>query len=200
MVIDRVHFICVVVPGLADCYARDRSNFASRSPLERELVRHTISILLQNEAGALARVAGLFSSRGYNIETLHVAPTQDQAISRLTLVSRGSDQVIQQICSQLLKLVDVVDVMDMTGGDHIEREMLLLKVAFDGPVPAAFIKLVDEFGAKVLDETPSNFTLEVTSSGPALDEIVDEFGRFGEILSMVRSGILAINRGPTSLD
>ena len=163
-------------------------------------MRHTISILLQNEAGALSRVAGLFSSRGYNIETLHVAPTRDLAISRLTLVTRGDDPVIQQICNQMLKLVDVVDLVDMTGGDHIEREMLLMKVAFEGAVPEAFHSIVAHIGARVLDADPGHYTLEATSSGPVLDEFVDEAGRFGKVFSVVRSGILAISRGVASLD
>jgi acetolactate synthase-1/3 small subunit len=163
-------------------------------------VRHTISILLQNEAGALSRVAGLFSSRGYNIETLHVAPTPNQAISRLTLVTTGPDPVIQQICNQLLKLVDVVDLLDMTEGDHIEREMLLLKMAFAGDAPQDFLALIRDAGARVLDDRPETFTLEVTASGPALDELLDEAGRFGEVVTVVRSGIMAIVRGPASLE
>jgi len=163
-------------------------------------VRHTISILLQNEAGALSRVAGLFSSRGYNIETLHVAPTPNQAISRLTLVTTGPDPVIQQICNQLLKLVDVVDLLDMTEGDHIEREMLLLKMAFAGDAPQDFLALISDAGARVLDDRPETFTLEVTASGPALDELLDEAGRFGEVVTVVRSGIMAIVRGPASLE
>jgi acetolactate synthase-1/3 small subunit len=163
-------------------------------------VRHTISILLQNEAGALSRVAGLFSSRGYNIETLHVAPTPNQAISRLTLVTTGPDPVIQQICNQLLKLVDVVDLLDMTEGDHIEREMLLLKMSFADVVPQDFLALIGQAGARILDDRPDTFTLEVTASGPALDELLDEAGRFGEVVTVVRSGIMAIVRGPASLD
>jgi acetolactate synthase-1/3 small subunit len=162
-------------------------------------VRHTISILLQNEAGALSRVAGLFSSRGYNIETLHVAPTKNQAISRLTLVTRGDDPVIQQICNQLLKLVDVVDLEDMTGGDHIEREMLLMKMAFDGEIPKGFNTLAGDIGARVLNSEPSHYTLEVTSSGPALDVFLDEAARYGKVFSVVRSGILAINLAGESI-
>jgi len=164
------------------------------------LVRHTISILLQNEAGALSRVAGLFSSRGYNIETLHVAPTPNQAISRLTLVTTGADPVIQQICNQLLKLVDVVDLVDMTEGDHIEREMLLLKMAFGQGIPEGFQGLMDSAGARVLDDRTECYTLEVTASGPALDELLDEAGRYGEITTVVRSGIMAIARGRNSLE
>lgn len=163
-------------------------------------VRHTISILLQNEAGALSRVAGLFSSRGYNIETLHVAPTPNQAISRLTLVTTGADPVIQQICNQLLKLVDVVDLVDMTEGDHIEREMLLLKIAFEKEIPDGFMGIMERAGARVLDDRSACYTLEVTASGPALDELLDEAGRYGEVVTVVRSGIMAITRGPSSLE
>ncbi len=156
--------------------------------------------MLQNEAGALSRVAGLFSSRGYNIETLHVAPTQDQTVSRLTLVTTGSDSVIQQICDQLFKLVDVVGLADMTLGEHIERELMLLKIQLNEKPDEAFLELLNDAGARTLDDRPDSYTLELTASGPQLDRFVGSLKRFGDVLTVVRSGVMAITRGPGSLE
>ncbi|MFK8015984.1 MAG: acetolactate synthase small subunit [Gammaproteobacteria bacterium] len=158
-------------------------------------MRHIISIELQNEAGALTRVAGLFSNRGYNIESLHVAPTEDAAISRLTLVTTGSNDVIQQICNQLLKLVDVVALLDMTRSGHIERELLLLKMVLDGAPEEAFDDLMRENGARILDDRPSSYTLELTASGPRIDAFMERARTHGEVVTVVRSGIMALSRG-----
>lgn len=158
-------------------------------------MRHTISILLQNEAGALTRVAGLFSSRGYNIESLHVAPTQDQSVSRLTLVTTGSDEVINQICSQLLKLVDVVDLLDMTPTGHIERELLLLKMQLDDAPEREMLDILAEAGARTLDDRPASYTLELTASGPTIQNFLGNIKQYGEIITVVRSGIMAMSRG-----
>lgn len=158
-------------------------------------MRHIISILMQNEAGALARVAALFSSRGYNIESLSVAPTNDVAVSRLTLVTSGSDEVIAQINKQVLKLVDVVDTKDMTITDHIERELLLMKVSVaekDEEKLAAFIK---KAGARVLDDSPETYTLELTGANRHMDEFIAKVTDFTDILAVVRSGAMAISRG-----
>lgn len=125
-------------------------------------MRHIISILMANEAGALARVAALFSSRGYNIESLNVAPTDHSEISRLTLVTRGSDQVIEQINNQLLKLVDVVNTADMTMDDHIERELLLLKVKTKPETAQALLSLLKDTRVRVLDDCPETYTLELS--------------------------------------
>ena len=125
-------------------------------------MRHIISILVSNEAGALARVAALFSTRGYNIESLNVAPTQNPDISRLTLVTRGSDTVIEQINQQLLKLVDVVGSVDLTMDDHIERELLLLKANVLAEQTDFVLDAVDDFGARVLDDKLETYTLELT--------------------------------------
>ena len=163
-------------------------------------MRHTISILLQNEAGALARVAGLFSARGYNIESLHVAPTQDHSISRLTLVTGGSDEVITQICNQLLKLVDVVNLVNLTEGDHIERELLLLKARVDEEGDKLVGELLRVAGARVLDDRKECLTVELTASGPSLDRFMDQIGRHAEIVTVVRSGTMGISRGPHSLE
>jgi len=158
-------------------------------------MRHIISILLQNEAGALTRVTGLFSTRGYNIESLSVAPTDDPELSRLTLVTYGSDEVINQINKQLFKLIDVVNIADMTQGDHIEREQLLLKVRIANPPCEPLKALIAEFNADIIDHKPENFTLVVTGTTTRIDEFVERAGRNTEILAVVRSGAMAIARG-----
>ena len=158
-------------------------------------MRHIISILMQNEAGALARVAALFSSRGYNIESLSVAPTDDSAVSRLTLVTRGSDDVIAQINNQLLKLVDVVNTADMTLDDHIERELLLMKVKIHDDATQSLPELIATTGARVLDDSPENYTLELTGANKNMDDFIARVGDCAEILAVVRSGAMAIARG-----
>lgn len=158
-------------------------------------MRHVISILLQNEAGALTRVASLFSTRGYNIESLSVAPTEDIRVSRLTLVSIGSDEVISQITQQLFKLVDVVNIADMTLGDHIERELLLIKLKVPDSEGELVREMVTQHEARVLDDSLTNYTLEMTGSGGQIDEFIDWVGAHAEILAVVRSGPLSIARG-----
>ena len=162
-------------------------------------MRHIVSIVLQNEAGALVRVAALFSTRGYNIESLSVAPTDDPRFSRLTLVTIGSDQVIQQINKQLFKLVDVVDIADMTTGDHIERELMLLKIRLLEDNNTAVHDLIAAEGGRVLDDTPANFTVELTGTGSRVDDFIDKVGAHGDILAVVRSGPMAISRGEAVL-
>jgi acetolactate synthase-1/3 small subunit len=158
-------------------------------------MRHVISILLQNEAGALSRVASLFSTRGYNIESLSVAATEDAQVSRLTLVSIGSDQVINQITQQLFKLVDVVNIADMTLGDHIERELMLIKLSINGDGLDVVKGLAGQHDVRVLDDAPANYTLEMVGSSGHLDEFVDRVGEHAAILAVVRSGPLSIARG-----
>ena len=162
-------------------------------------MRHIMSILLQNEAGALTRVASLFSTRGYNIESLSVAPTEDARFSRLTLVTHGSDQVVDQISKQLLKLVDVVNMADMTGGDHIERELLLLKTRVADAAWEKVAELVKREGARVLDDNRATFTVELTSTCGRIDEFVDKGAGLATILTVVRSGPMAIGRGGQTL-
>ena len=158
-------------------------------------MRHIISLLVSNESGALARVSALFSTRGYNIESLNVAPTQNPEISRLTLVTRGSDTVIEQINQQLLKLVDVVNIADMTMDDHIEREMLLLKVRLESDRQTDALEAVNDFGARVLDDNPELYTLELTGISEYIDEFVKRMGTTGALISVVRSGAMAVSRG-----
>ncbi len=162
-------------------------------------MRHIISVLLQNEAGALTRVASLFSTRGYNIESLSVAPTEDPAFSRLTLVTHGSDQVVDQINKQLLKLVDVVSMADLTRGDHIERELLLLKARVPDAAWERVAELVAREGARVLDDNRATFTVEVTSTCGRIGEFVEKMSGLGTILTVVRSGPMAIGRGAQTL-
>ena len=158
-------------------------------------MRHIISVLLQNEAGALSRAAALFSSRGYNIESLCVAPTEDAEISRLTLVTRGSDEVIDQINQQLLKLVDVVNIADMTLDDHIERELLLIKVKVSEDAECSLTDIIQSSGARVLDDSPETFTLELTATNEEMDTFITRVSVCSEILAVVRSGAMAIARG-----
>lgn len=163
-------------------------------------MRHIISVLLQNEAGALTRVASLFSTRGYNIESPSVAPTEDARFSRLTLVTLGSDQVIDQINKQLLKLVDVVSMADMTRGDHIERELLLLKLKVPDAAWERVAELVKREGARVLDDNRATFTVELTSTCGRIDEFVEKMSTLAAILTVVRSGPMAIGRGAQALE
>ena len=156
-------------------------------------MRRVISILLENEAGALSRVAGLFSARGYNIESLTVAPTDDKTLSHMTIVTYGSEVVIEQITKQLNKLVDVVRLIDLTDGPHIEREMLLAKVAAN-KIPLSELRArVEMFDGRVIDVGESIYTVEVTGNGDRLDAFVEAIGR-STIVELVRSGVSGIAR------
>jgi acetolactate synthase I/III small subunit len=162
-------------------------------------MRHVISLLMENEAGALSRVAGLFSARGYNIESLTVAPTEDPSLSRMTLVTRGSSDIIEQITKQLNKLIDVVKVVELTGGPHLEREMLLVKVrARDGEQRAEAKRMADIFRAHIVDVTDSTFIIELTGTADKLDAFIKVFDA-KDVLETVRSGPSGIARGEKSL-
>ena len=162
-------------------------------------MRHIISILMENEAGALSRVAGLFSARGYNIESLTVAPTEDASLSRLTLVTRGSDEIIEQITKQLNKLIDVVKLQDLTEGAHIEREMMLIKVAADTAERREEIKrLSDIFRGRIIDVTDTSYTIELTGTVDKLDAFLQALDG-AAILETVRSGVSGVARGARSL-
>ncbi len=157
-------------------------------------MRHIISLLMENEAGALSRVAGLFSARGYNIESLSVAPTEDPTLSRMTIVTSGSDAVIEQINKQLNKLVDVVSVMDLTDGEHLERELMLVKVRAEGAAYDDLKRVVSGFGGRVIDESNSTCTIELTGSCAELDSLLEKIGR-NLILETVRTGASGIGCG-----
>ncbi len=162
--------------------------------------RHIISVTLQNEVGALTRVAGLFSTRGYNIESLSVAPTDDPTVSRLTLVTTGSDAVIQQISNQLLKLVDVVDVEDVTREEHFERELLLVKVKAKATQVGRLWSAAQRADGRVLWDAADSFTIELTSNEAEINRFIAEISAFGEVLEVVRSGALAIQKGKEILE
>jgi acetolactate synthase-1/3 small subunit len=157
-------------------------------------MRHIISILLENEAGALSRVAGLFSARGYNIESLCVAPTEDASLSRITIVTRGSDEVLEQITKQLNKLVDVVKVVDLSESSHVERELMLIKVRATGKDREEMKRMADIFRGRVLDVTESTYVIELTGTSAKLDSFIDALGA-GLILETVRTGVSGIGRG-----
>jgi len=157
-------------------------------------MRHIIAIHLQNEAGALTRVAGLFSTRGYNIESLSVAATEDPTVSRITLVTVGSDSVIQQIVSQLNKLIDVVSVEDMTRGEHIERELVLLKLKVRLEQSDAVRGYVVRAGGRVLDPASDGFIVELTASEAEVDKFIADLAKGAQLLEVVRSGALGISR------
>jgi len=162
-------------------------------------MRHIISILMENEAGALSRVAGLFSARGYNIESLSVAPTEDASLSRLTLVTRGSEEIIEQITKQLNKLVDVVKLLDLTEGPHIEREMMLIKVKAGTAGQREEIKrLADIFRGNIIDVTDTTYTIELTGDVQKLDAFIETL-KEADIIETVRSGVTGISRGAKAL-
>jgi acetolactate synthase-1/3 small subunit len=158
-------------------------------------MRHIIAILLQNEAGALTRVTGLISARGYNIESLSVAPTNDPTVSRVTLVTIGSDPVIAQINAQLLKLVDVVAVEDMTVGDTLARELLLIKLQLGAEQVESVAALLRRAGGRILSSDASSYIVEVAGTEHEIGEFIAGIGAFGEIVEVVRSGVLGIARG-----
>ncbi len=163
-------------------------------------IRHIISVTLQNEVGALNRVAGLFSTRGYNIESLSVAPTDDPTVSRLTVVTTGNDAVIQQISNQLLKLVDVVDVEDVTREEHFERELLLIKVRGKVTTVGSLWSATQRAGGRVLWDATDSFTVELTSNEAEINRFIAEVSNFGQVLEVVRSGALAIQKGKEILE
>ncbi len=157
-------------------------------------MRHIISLLMENEAGALSRVAGLFSARGYNIESLNVAPTEDVTMSRMTIVTSGSDEVIEQINKQLNKLVDVVSVMDLSDGNHIERELMLVKVRALGEAREELKRISDIFRGRIIDVSDKTYTIELTGSGSKLDSFLQAIDH-SLILETVRTGASGIGRG-----
>ncbi len=157
--------------------------------------KHTVAVLVENKFGVLSRVAGLFSARGYNIESLSVGETLDPTVSRMTLVVKGDAFVIEQVIKQLHKLIDVIKVTDLSNEDHVEREMLLLKVNAEPANRAEILRLGDIFRAKVVDVTPGTYTLEVTGEESKIEAMIELLRPFG-IQEVVRTGKVAIARGP----
>lgn len=160
--------------------------------------RHIISILIENEAGALSRVSGLFSARGYNIETLTVAPTEDASMSRMTLVTSGSDEIVEQITKQLNKLIDVVKLIDLSESSHIERELMMVKVRASGSTREEIKRLCDIFRGNILDVTPASYVIEVTGEKTKLDAFLRAISE-DHIIEVVRSGTTGILRGERGL-
>jgi len=157
-------------------------------------MRHIISVLLENEAGALSRVAGLFSARGYNIESLTVSATEDPTLSRMTIVTAGSDEVLEQITKHLNKLIEVVKVLDLTDGEHIERELMLVKVRAVGGAREEMKRMADIFRGRIIDVTDKDYTIELTGTGSELDAFLKALDR-AAILETVRTGASGIGRG-----
>jgi acetolactate synthase-1/3 small subunit len=157
-------------------------------------MKHIISILLENEPGALSRVVGLFSARGYNIETLTVAPTEDRSMSRMTIVTSGSDDVIEQITKHLNRLIDVIKVVDLIETPYIERELMLIKVRAVGKEREEMKRMADIFRGRVIDVTDKSYTIELTGDGTKLDAFIDALDATA-ILETVRTGASGIARG-----
>jgi acetolactate synthase-1/3 small subunit len=156
-------------------------------------MKHTISVLVENEFGALSRISGLFSGRGFNIESLSVAPSLDPEISRMTLVTHGDERILEQINKQLNKLISTIKVVDFTGEDFLEREMALIKVSTDAENRAEALRIVDIFRAKVVDVTPKSYTIEITGAPSKVDGLIELLRPMG-IKEIVRSGPVAIGR------
>lgn len=161
-------------------------------------MKHIISMLIENESGALSRVSGLFSARGYNIQALTVAPTEDESLSRLTLVTSGTEQEIEQIVKHLNRLIDVVKVLDLTEGAHIERELMLIKVAATGDMREEYKRLADIFRADIIDVTSTTYTIQMVGDSNKLDSFINILDS-GLILETVRSGTMGILRGEKCL-
>jgi len=161
-------------------------------------MRHILSLLMENETGALSRVAGLFSARAYNIESLTVAPTEDPTVSRMTLVTSGSDEVIEQITKHLNKLIDVIKVIDLNDSRHIERELMLIKLQAKGGNREEIKRMVDIFRGRIIDVTERTYTIEMTGAGDKLDAFINALNE-KDILEVVRSGISGIARGDKAI-
>ena len=158
-------------------------------------MRHIISVLMQNEVGALTRLTGLFSTRGYNIESLNVAPTEDPLISRLTLVTRGSDAALEQIAKQISKLVDVVNLHDMTLGEHFERELALIKLRVPRDQVDSLQRQCERYGARLLDDRADSLTIEYAGATAEVDAFVATVTEHCEVIALVRSGTVGVSRG-----
>lgn len=157
-------------------------------------MRHIISVLLENESGALSRVAGLFSARGFNIESLTVAPTNDPTLSRMTIVSIGDDNIIDQIVKQLDKLIDTVEVLDLTSMEHIERELLLVKVKVSKSNQADIEKLVNEFNCRIVDDSDNTYTIESAGRSKKIDDFLSSLDS-ASILEVSRTGVTGTYKG-----
>ena len=161
-------------------------------------MRHILSLLVENEAGALSRISGLFSARGFNIESLTVAPTEDSTVSRMTIVTSGSDAIIEQITKHLNKLVDVIKVVDLNESDHIERELMLVKVKTIDASREELMRLSDIFRGRIIDVNENSYTIEITGNGDKLDAFLKAV-KPELILETVRTGVSGIARGERAI-
>jgi len=161
-------------------------------------MRHTITVLVENEFGVLTRIAGLFSARGYNIESLNVAPTLDESMSRMTLVTRGDEHIIEQISKQLNKLIPVIKTEDITRQEHMEREMILIKVRADNETRAEVLRMAEVFRANVVDVSEASYTLELTGKADKLDAFLRMLMPHG-VIEMTRTGPVGMRRGAEGL-
>jgi acetolactate synthase-1/3 small subunit len=162
-------------------------------------MRHVISVLLQNEVGALTRMTGLFSSRGYNIESLNVAPTNDSTVSRVTLVISGSDAAIAQLTTQLAKLVDVVNIHDMTLGEHFERELAIVKLKLEAGGFPKVLALTKQYGAEILDDAHVSCTMQLTGKPAEIDAFIESAASIGDVAAVARSGSVTVSKGEVTL-
>ena len=158
-------------------------------------MKHTVSVLVQNKPGVLARTAGLFSRRGYNIESLTVGVTENEAVSRMTIVVTGDDTVVEQVTKQLNKLIEVIKVSDLTKESYVDRELVLIKVTADSSNRAEIMQIVNIFRARIVDVAPKSLIIEVTGDEGKLDALISMLKQFG-IKEIVRTGTLALGRGP----
>ena len=156
-------------------------------------MRHTISVLVENKFGVLTRVAGMFSGRGYNIDTLNVGPTNDPKTSRMTIVTHGDDATVEQICKQLKKLVDVIAVQDFRGGEYVDRELVLAKIKVDSKTRAEVMQITDIFRAKIIDVQPKSLTIEITGAESKVQKFLELMNTFG-IVDLTRTGQVALPR------
>ena len=159
----------------------------------RRNMRHTISVLVENKFGVLTRIAGLFSGRGYNIDTLNVAPTQDPSTSQMTIVTRGDDATLEQIVKQLNKLVDVLKVTDFREGEYVDRELVLVKVGVDSKSRAEVMQITDIFRAKIVDVQPKTLTIEITGNESKVEKFLELMKTFG-VIELTRTGKVALPR------
>ena len=159
----------------------------------RRNMRHTISVLVENKFGVLTRIAGLFSGRGYNIDTLNVAPTQDPSTSQMTIVTRGDDATLEQIVKQLNKLVDVLKVTDFREGEYVDRELVLVKVGVDSKSRAEVMQITDIFRAKIVDVQPKALTIEITGNESKVEKFLELMKTFG-VVELTRTGKVALPR------
>ena len=162
------------------------------------IMRHIISVLMENEAGALARVVGLFAQRGYNIESLNVAPTDDGTLSRLTLVTKGEDRVVEQITKHLNKLIEVVKLVDLTEGFHIERELMMVKVRATGAQREEVKRTCDIFRGQIIDVTPTTYTIQVTGNEEKVNAFMEALSG-ATIMEVARTGVSGLARGDKTL-